>query len=107
MVVLNIRLNSRGSVSLHFSNSPGCLLGFSGHSLFLTWSARKRLLHSRQSTIMSMNRSKWPEHFHTCGCMMIDDSMPTIEKVCGAPGGTENSSWFVTMSLYQALRTFR
>ena len=39
--------------------------------------------------------------------MMIDDSMPTIENACGAPGVTENSSWFVTMSLYQALRTFR
>ena len=31
-IVLNIRLNSRGSVRLHFSNSPGRLLGFCGHS---------------------------------------------------------------------------
>ena len=32
-VVLNIKLNSRGSVSSHLSCSPGCLLGFIGHSL--------------------------------------------------------------------------
>src|SRR5262249_19892628 len=31
-IVLNIKLKSRGSVSLHLSCSPGCLLGFSGHS---------------------------------------------------------------------------
>src|SRR5262249_22737345 len=35
-VVLNIRLNSRGSVSWHLSCSPGCLLGLSGHSLDVT-----------------------------------------------------------------------
>src|SRR5580704_2262769 len=82
MIVLNIRLNSRGSVSLHFSNSPGCLLGLRGHSLVLTWSARNRDLHSLQSTIMSQNRSKCPEHFQTWGCMMIDDSIPTMVKAC-------------------------
>jgi hypothetical protein len=58
-------------------------------------SARKRALHSRQSTSGSLKPARWPEASQTFGCMRMEQSMPTM------------SSRACTMSRHQAFLTLR
>jgi hypothetical protein len=100
---LNIRLNSLGSVSWHFSCCPTILLGFSGQAIDPIWSARKRPLHSLQSTIGSANPLTCPLASHTFGFMMIAQSTPTIStsRPSGPIGG------LTTMSCHHKFLMFR
>ena len=80
MKVLNIRLNSRGSVSSQVECSPGCLLGFCGHCASWILSARKRALQVLQSTSGSVKPATWPEASQTWGCIRIAASSPSMSS---------------------------
>ena len=115
--VFSIMLNCRGSVSVPFPHTgqrvrcaPQCLQAspagisnllsfFAGqkwsHGCVSMWSARNRRLHSRQSTIGSVNRSRWPLASHTRGCISTAASSPS----------TSRRRW--TVSRHQRFRTLR
>ena len=79
MFVLNIRLNSRGSVSSPW-HSPGFFDGFSGQRASSSLSARKRALQTLQSTIGSLKPPTWPEVTQVWGFWMIAESSPTTSS---------------------------
>ncbi len=80
MNVLNVRLNSRGSVRSHVECSPGALLGFWAQRASASLSARKRALQVRQSTSGSVNPLTCPEASHTRGCIRIAASIPSMSS---------------------------
>ena len=63
--VSNMRLKSRASVrSWRRSSALGSDALRRAHLLASRWSARKRFLHARQSTIGSVKPARWPEASH-------------------------------------------
>jgi len=71
-----MRLNARGAVRSHLFSS-GVRLGFWGHCISASLSARKRALQVLQSTRGSVNPATWPEVSQVFGCWMIAESSPT------------------------------
>src|SRR5918911_2176631 len=81
MVVRNIRLKGLGSVrskepQLGHADCDSPFLSARVSSL----SARRRVLHSRQSTSGSLNVSSWPEYFQTRRLRMMEESMPSMSS---------------------------
>ncbi len=71
--MLNIRLKLRGSVK-SCSELPWRALHGPASS---SWSARKRFLQARQSTMGSLKCSTWPDASQVRGWAMIALSMPS------------------------------
>jgi hypothetical protein len=73
---LNIKLKARGSVRSLPPQFGHCFTPFfSGN-----WSARKRALHVRQSTIGSLNVSSCPLAFQTARLIKMAPSIPTTSS---------------------------
>ena len=71
-MVLNIRLNGRGSVR---SLDP-----HAGHFPSVAWSDLNLFLQFLQSTKGSEKVSSWPEYFNTCLLVKIDASSPSTSS---------------------------